>query len=398
MSEGLACFIPRHGRPKISLRIPESHSLHICPAACGRRSGIRAIRNGTKDQTSFLYMTEADISSGQYEAMIGDAVEELLDLLSPPPRAFQLYVNCIDDFLGTDEQALVMNLELRFPGVAFVVLHINPVTADDAIPPGMRQQERLYSFLRPSAHDTGVNLIGTFVPPDSRCELYPFLRECGVCEVRELTTCHDYHHYQRMGTSRLNLVLMQLGRYAAEQMERKLGIPWLYLPATYDADQIQVNYGSIAQALGSPCPPLSKRRQEAERAIAGALKCVGSLPVVVDSSATMQPFALAATLCRYGFSVAAVYAAHWKETDQAERSWLEKHCPGLQILCSEWYEDMRACGLPRKLVAIGYDSAYLLRAKHYVDLQRDEGLFGYDGLIQLMERMSFAALHTTPWR
>ena len=54
MSEGLSYFIPHHGRPKISLRIPESHSLHVCPAACGRRSGIRAIRNGTKEHVSFL--------------------------------------------------------------------------------------------------------------------------------------------------------------------------------------------------------------------------------------------------------------------------------------------------------------------------------------------------------
>ncbi|MGN8876646.1 nitrogenase component 1 [Pseudoflavonifractor sp. HCP28S3_F10] len=398
MSEGLSYFIPHHGRPKISLRIPESHSLHVCPAACGRRSGIRAIRNGTKEHVSFLYVTEADISSGGYEAMIGDAVEELLELLSPRPRAFQLYVNCIDDFWGTDENALAAALSERFPGVGFAVFHIDPVTSDDAIPPGMRQQERLYSFLRPGPHDTGVNLIGAFVPPDPDCELYSFLRECGAFEVRELTSCPDFEHYQRMAASRLNLVLMQMGQYAAKRMEAHLGIPWLFLPATYDLEQIDANYQSIANVLGQPCPDLRPYRQAAQRAVSGALECVGDLPVVVDSSATMQPFALAAALHRYGFHVAAVYAAHWKESDRADRLWLEANCPSVRILCSERYQDITDCGLSRKVLAIGYDSAYLLRSRHFVDIQRDEGLFGYYGLIRLMERMGDAALRSTAWR
>ncbi|MBU5434623.1 nitrogenase component 1 [Pseudoflavonifractor sp. MSJ-37] len=398
MSEGLSYFIPHHGRPKISLRIPESHSLHVCPAACGRRSGIRAIRNGTKEHVSFLYITEADVSSGGYEDMVGDAVADLLELLSPRPRAFQIYVNCIDDFLGTDEDALVAGLEARFPDTAFAVFHIDPVAMDGPIPPGMRQQERLYSFLRPREKDGGVNLLGTFVQPDPASELYPFLRACGVTEVRSITDRTTYEDYQQMAASRLDLVLMQMGRFAAQKLEERLGIPWRFLPATYDLDQIRANYQTIADALGAPCPPLTAERQAAEQAIAGALGCARDLPVVVDSSAAMQPFALAAALHRYGFQLRAVYAAHWKETDRADRDWLTAQLPDLPVLCSERYEDITACGIPRNCLAIGYDSAYLLRARHFVDIQRDEGLFGYHGVVRLMERIAEAALHTTSWR
>ena len=77
MAEGLSYFIPHHGRPKVSLRVPESHSLHICPPACGRRSGIRAIRNGSKGETSFLCLTEADVSGGGYEELVEKAVNTL---------------------------------------------------------------------------------------------------------------------------------------------------------------------------------------------------------------------------------------------------------------------------------------------------------------------------------
>ena len=90
--------------------------------------------------------------------------------------------------------------------------------------------------------------------------------------------------------------------------------------------------------------------------------------------------ALAAALHRYGFRVQAVYAAHWKETDAADRAWLEERLPGLRVLCSERYEDVLIRELPRDCMAVGFDSAYLLRARHFVDIQRDEGLFGYHGI------------------
>ena len=54
MDNGLSYFIPHHGRAKISLRVPESHRLNVCPAACGRRVGLRALKNGEAGRQSFL--------------------------------------------------------------------------------------------------------------------------------------------------------------------------------------------------------------------------------------------------------------------------------------------------------------------------------------------------------
>lgn len=50
MDNALSYFIPHHGRPKISLSVPESFRLNVCPAACGRRTGIRALGNGEADR------------------------------------------------------------------------------------------------------------------------------------------------------------------------------------------------------------------------------------------------------------------------------------------------------------------------------------------------------------
>ena len=63
MEHKLAYFIPHHGRPKITLRVPESHRLHICPAACGRRVGLRALKNGEAEHQSFLFAGRYDTSA-----------------------------------------------------------------------------------------------------------------------------------------------------------------------------------------------------------------------------------------------------------------------------------------------------------------------------------------------
>lgn len=58
--------------------------------------------------------------------------------------------------------------------------------------------------------------------------------------------------------------------------------------------------------------------------------CVAQLkgvPVLVDSSAAMRPFAMAKALAEYGFQVGAVFITHGKEEDRAEREWLESNHP-----------------------------------------------------------------------
>lgn len=396
MDNGLSYFIPHHGRAKISLRVPESHRLNVCPAACGRRVGLRALKNGEAGRQSFLYITEADVISGDYENMIGDAVAELLEVLSPVPRAFLIYVNCIDDFLGTDEEALLDRLRRRFPAQRFAVCHIDPIAAQEGVAPGARMQDRLYALLDHADPESAVNLMGNFVSPDPRGELFPVLRAMGVTAVRELHALRTYDEFQRMGGARLNLVLMGMGRYAAQNLERRLGIPWLDVPVSYDLAQVARDYAAMAAVLGSPVPKLEPWRSLAEQAVSRCLAKVGNTPLVVDSSAAMRPFALAKALLEYGFRVEAVFLTHAKEEDLAQRAWLEEHCPDTRIIQAGRYGTAEAA-LPGGSIAVGFDAAFTMRAAHFVDLQRDETLFGFHGIQTLMGLIEQAADTETRW-
>lgn len=136
MASDLSYFIPHHGRPKVSLRIPESFNLYVCPPSCVRRVSIRALRNDTRGAMGFLFLTEADVATGAYEHAVAVAVAEALTTLERPPRAFFIHLNCIDDFLGTDEDALLDELRGRFPGFGFAVVRMNPIAADRGLSTG----------------------------------------------------------------------------------------------------------------------------------------------------------------------------------------------------------------------------------------------------------------------
>lgn len=393
----LSYFIPKHGKEKVTLRIPDSHSLHICPPACGRRNGIRALKNGEKAHVSFLYITQSDLISGGYEDLVGDAVEELLRVLKPRPRAFHLYVNCVDDFLGTNEAALVAEMEVRFPSVRFAVFHIDPVAGEAKIKPGMRMHAQLFTFLRPLPRDNGINFIGNFASLHPDCELFSILKQWKIGPVREIFRCPDYAAYEDMARSRLNLVLMQMGEYAARQLQDRLGTPYLYQPADYRLEAVEEYYAALARTLECPLPDLTAYRLAAQAEIARTRQALGGRALIVDSSACMRPFALARALLEYGFSVRAVFALHLKDLDTADRAWLEQAHPEVAVVQREGYQDILGYGFGNDCLCIGFDSAFLLKAPHFVDMYHDEGYYGFYGICRLMWEMRGALEKTADW-
>lgn len=290
MTSDLSFFIPYHGRAKVSLCVPECFSLYVCPPSCVRRVSIRALRNGTREAMGFLFLTEADVATGAYEECLADAVADALSSLPQAPRAFFIHLNCIDDFLGTDEDAALSALRARFPGVGFAVVHMNPIAADRGLSTGLRIHDRLYSLLEPAGRaDDAVNLVGNFVGLEADCELLQVLRVWGVSEVRQLFACKDYAAYQDLAASRLNVVLAHIGTYAAQNMQMRLGIPQVYAPVAYAIGDVWEQYRAIGAALGfdgaaaldAAGPLLTAAEDGARAAVARARAALGDRKSVV---------------------------------------------------------------------------------------------------------------------
>lgn len=394
----LARHIPEQ-RKKSVLRIPESHDIYLCPNSCGRRQGIRALRNGVASHASFLSFSQADVALGDYVGQVEEAVDTVLEKVRPRPRVLTLHVNCIDDFLGTDVDALLDALSARHGDVRFLLSRINPIAGDDkdaAASPARRAQASLYApLLSRGVRDGGVNVVGSFVPESSDGELARAVRAAGAGPLRQLPGCETFEEYARMADSRLTVSMSHLGDAVAADLENRLGIPWISWHACYDVEEIARRHGLLARLLGAASGQdgshgaFAMPARRARASVARARSVVGGLPVAVDTSATFVPYSLALSLLDEGFNVQAVFALHTKGKDDAEEE-LRMRYPHVRIFSDQDCRSGAGFGISQDCIAIGRDAAYLLRARRVVDAYHDEGYFGFEGVERLMDALCAA--------
>jgi hypothetical protein len=394
----ISYFTPTHGKVETPQRIPESYRLHVCPSACGRRFGIRALNTGEKDHVSFLAITEADIVSGHYEDIISEAIGELLAELTQKPKVFFIYFNCIDDFLATDEQALVQRLTNRYPFLRFAVCHVDPIAMDEILKPNMKMTNQMFNLLDYTGKkDDGVNLISNFAAIDAESEFFRVLSGWGINHVRQILNSKTFAGFMQMADSKLNLVMSVVGRYAAQNMAKKLDISYLMIMTYYEIDDIVKAYSGIADMLGKKIPDFKQEIEQTRQVIAKTQAHIGNIPIIVDSVATCLPFGMAKALCRYGFNVQAVFFIRMNDGDVENRQWLGNHFPQVSIVRSQDYKFVMDAGYKRDCIAIGFDSAFTLHANHFVDMRRDESFYGFQGVRKLMRLICEAYDTTADW-
>lgn len=382
---------PGHGGwgvVRIGMLAPESIQLFICPSACGRHGAIGAMRQGLKKRLHYLYVSQSDIIKG-YDDLIPDAVSQILRVTTPRPKVFFLFVSCLDDLIGTDHMALLSILESRYPDIRFAVCHMNPISLGSKTPPPVSIQNNLYDLLEPSAIKyAAVNAIGNLEATRHDSEIYEFLKAGGIQWFRHISDYESFDSYQEMAGSQFNLVLGAPGRQAAERMQGKLGIPWAFLPITYDPQEIEENYGKLTAWIfkGNQVDfDLEPWKKKAQEAIAQAREAIGDLPIIVDASAVAQPFGLAKALLNMGFSVARVEAQECMAFDRAHREWLIREHPEVELCLPEHHRAVLFDRRMEQSLAIGVEGAYLAGSRYFADLFNDGGMFGYGGLIRLME-------------
>ncbi|WP_172135909.1 nitrogenase component 1 [Adlercreutzia sp. ZJ473] len=397
--------LPQRHRDR--LRVPESHTLFVCPPACGRRHALRVLENGASDDYSFCFLSPSDIALGDYERRLPLVVADLAARLPERPRVVTLVFNCVDDFLGTDEQALVQALERAVPGVRIAVTRVNPVS-EGGREKSSGMQGGICDLLEPQErHDDAIMVVGRFDDLPATSEFVAVMRAWGVSEVRNVATCRTFDEYRRLASSALALSVSWIGRRQCLQLEQRLRLPTLHWQTTYGVGRMAANYAALAQALHArgvvdeaacTCPEASshdlrRARERAERALEQARKAVGERPVAVDSLATHKPHALAQSLADAGFHVIAVVAPHAKASQREGARELARTHPEIMQLDSAFGLNAGALGGAEGLLAVGADAAACFGAHAAVDMFHDEGCFGFDGVARFYEALARAARH-----
>lgn len=387
---------PAHGGwgvVRLAMLVPESYQLFVCPFACGRHGALGAIGHGIKDRLSYLYIEESDIVSGSYEKLIPEAVTELLDTLEKRPKVLMIFVSCLDDLLGTDHEAILVILHRQHPDVQFTFCHMNPITQDSDNPPPVNIRRKMYGLLKPERkRNNQVNFIGNPVPVAPSSEVLRLLQELGIQRVNHISQFTTMGEFQEMAGARLNIVLAPPGKRAAEDLQERCRIPFELAFANYREEDIIRQYQHLMVCLsGGIAFDLAPYQERARQATRKAREAVGNLPVYLDYTAAVHPYGAARALLEAGFHVAGIFSPKILAADREHARWIESNAPDLQILDSQAPGTPRLIGeFPSKSIAIGLEAGYITRSNHVVGLVNDEGNFGFDGIVRLMEGITGA--------
>lgn len=382
---------PAHGgwgMVRIGMMVPESLQLFVSPMACGRHGALGASVHGYRDRLAYHFLTEKDIISGDYEQQLFSSVAEFLERSSWKPRAFLIFVTCIDDLMGTDLDMLTMHLEEEFPGIDFSFCHMDPIMDDSKSSPALRIHQQIFRLLKPRGEKRPVaNLIGNLVRTDEASDLFPFLAGLGITETTHISQCKSYDEFQQMASASYTFTLSPTAALAAKWMKQELGIPFLELPVSYRLETIAEQYEAIEAFVGRKSMySLEEMRRTAEKEIAKTRTLLEGLPIYVDNDAVVYPYELAWALLEYGFHVVGIFAD--KPSAREMRYWeLLQERGDVEIQAHRHPKTLHRSADPKHCMAIGFEAAYIVQSEFPVDLLSDETMYGYHSVIKLMRRM-----------
>ena len=244
--------------------------------------------------------------TGRHLKKIPKAVAEICEGLEKKPSVVMICITCVDALLGTDMERVCRKAEEK-AGLPVRPCYMYALTREGRKPPMVHVRQSLYSLLEPTKKKGNVvNLLGFFSPLVDDCELYDLLHSAGIKTIHEISRCRDFEEYKTMAEANFNLVLHQESRYAAEDFNDRLKIPFIELRRLYQTDKIQNQYQALASVLGISFE-LDEYREAAEQGIEDFRKVCPDASFAVGECMNGDPFELALALLKYGFKVPEIY-------------------------------------------------------------------------------------------
>ena len=376
--------------------VPESHQVFACAQGCLRGVILTAAEMLEMGRMSWISVDKNDFFDGSLERNIADGTAEIIRKLPKKPRAILLFISCVHLFAGCDFEAILSELRAAFPDIDFIDCYMNPTMRKSGLTPDQLMRRQLYAPFAPCPADPKtVNLIGNDRPTNDSSELVQLVKKAGW-ELRDITLCRDYEDYMRMAKSTLEITYLPTAKASGDALEKRLGRKHLYLPLSYDFDEIELNLNRLADALGIAAPDWSGAKQKALRQLELAKKAIGDMPVEIDYTATPRHVGLAALLVEHGFRVTRVYTDAMIEEERHAFERLRALAPDL-LLTATVHAKMRFAGKGvhehGEVLAIGQKAAYFSGTKHFVNIVSGGGMYGFDGVARLADLMIEAAPH-----
>ena len=265
---GLEYNSPAHGTWNIvhmGMLLPGSHQIYVCGANCNRGVILTAAEMNAGDRFSFVEIKEEDLFNGQMEDLVIEGVSDILHKLPKKPSVVLLFTVCVHHFMGCDLAYIYDTLRSRFPEQCFVDCYMDPIMQKEGLTPDQKLRNALYKPLPMREKNLKqINIIGNDFPTREETELKTIAKAAGYT-VKDITECEEYEEYLSMSESFLNIACYPLAKYGAEQLSKRLGMKFLYLPFSFHYDEINAQLKSLVKEMpGAVMPDTSLLRKRCE--------------------------------------------------------------------------------------------------------------------------------------
>ena len=394
------------GVKRAGLSVPGSVMLIVSPGCCGRNTSSVSTMKGYENRFFYLTMNETDLVTGRHLKRIPGAVLEMARALKESPSVIMICITCVDALLGTDMERVCRKAEERLEQEGYPIrvrpCYMYALTREGRKPPMVHVRQSIYSLLTPMPKKAdSVNIMGYFAPLDKGCELRDLLHRVGIRKIREAAACETYDEFLKMSEANFNLVLNQEARLAAEDLEKRLGMPSIELTRLYQIDRIAAQYDALGAALGVKFP-YEPYREEAKESMKRFRDAFPGAVFSIGEAVNADPFELSLALVRYGFKVKEIfgtvtsdsfrYLRHLAELSPGTRVY-SNLSPSMLYYSEEWAKEREGgedAGTSGPLIAVGRDAGWYHRNSFCLEWVQDIQPFGFAGV-----RAFFDALYET---
>ncbi|MDE5736820.1 MAG: nitrogenase [Oscillospiraceae bacterium] len=373
--------------------MPEAHEIYVCAAGCLRGVVLTAAEMQASERFSTIEIREENVLNGDMGELLINGVSDILEQLPYRPKAVQIFTSCIHHFIGCDLKLCYQTLRKKYPAIDFTDCYMNPIMRKSGLAPDPTMRRQLYSLLHKRPQDSKkINIIGNNIATKKNSELYQLAESAGY-QVTEIHDCKNYQEYQEMASATANICYHASGKPAGEMLLKKLNQKLLYLPLSYSYGEIQYWLTIYATYLNIMLPDWSEQIALCEDKIKQVKNLIGDTPIAIDSSATMRPLGLARFLLEHKLNICKIYADSFSQEEKQDFYWLQENYPDLQLFS---ISQIKMRMLPResksKIIAIGQKAAYFLNTPYFINIVENGGLWGFSGIINLLELLEEAFL------
>ena len=399
---GLEYATPARGTWNIvhtGMLIPEAHEIFVCAASCLRGVVLTAAEMHAEDRFSTVEIKEHNLLDGDMEELLIEGVSDIIEKLPKRPPAVLVYTSCVHHFAGCDLEMMYRELESRYPDIDFTDCYMNPIMRKSGLTPDQLMRSRLYMLLKErEKKELSVAIIGNDLPTRAESELFAILKNAGL-KIHEITSCKTYKEYQEMAESSYYISYNAAAVAGGEMLSERLGGTHLYVPLSFDYDQIDAGFKKLGNLLGIEIPDFTEKKRACDTLKKEVLELIGKTPITIDYSYCPRPLGLARMLLDAGFVVEKVYLDTITGEEKADFEYLQKHFPNL-LLYPTVHSGMRFMAKKEmgNGLAIGQKAAYFENTNHFVNVVEGGGMLGYDAVFHTLELMKEAYLEEKDMR